>query len=404
MTARDEQGGGWVRGVAGRVVAVVAGAVGGFSGRIGWRERRRTLGLYAILAVQAGVAAAIAWTVAHEVLGHPSPVFAPTAAVGTIAAAIGRRTRRTIELLIGVLAGLLVGDALIAIIGTGPWQIGTVVTLAILLALTLSRGGQVVSQAGGSAVLIATLAPFQRGLEVPRIIDATIGGLTALVVVAFLPANPVRLIHRSARPLFATLMDQLHTAAHGMTTGDANQVAQARDTLARLDPQVKLLNDAISGAQEAVAVSPLRWHRRAEFEHYERGSRSIGLAVGGAYEMLRRAATAIRDGERLPAGLPAAIHHLSDAIALLQIEAESGHHTNRTEEVLIMAVDRAAEAYDEGVDFSGSVVVAQIRTVATDLLRTLGYQEPEASELVRNRFDHRGATNTAGHPADTDGS
>ncbi|MFI7078636.1 aromatic acid exporter family protein [Micromonospora sp. NPDC049903] len=389
MTATDERDSGWLRGAVGSAVGVVARAVGGISAQIGWRERRRTLELYAILAVQAGVAAAVAWTVAHQVLGHPSPVFAPSAAVGTIAAAIGRRTRRTVELLIGVLAGIVVGDALIWVIGTGPWQIGTVVTLAILLALTLSRGGQVVTQAGGTAVLIATLAPVQRGLEVPRIIDATIGGLAAVLVVAVLPVNPVRLVQRAARPLFTVLMEQLHKGADGMSAGDAEAVARARDALTALDPQVKLIKDAVAGAQEAVAISPARWHRRTDFEHYERGVRYLDLAVRGCQELLRRAATAVRDDEPVPAGLPAAVHYFGDALALMQITAESGQHTGRTEGLILKAVDRAGDAYHEGVDFSGSVVVAQIRTVATDLLRTLGCPEAQASESVRQRFGRR---------------
>nr|WP_277351242.1 FUSC family protein [Micromonospora sp. HNM0581] len=345
--------------------------------------------MYAILAVQAGVAAAVAWTLAHELLGHPSPVFAPSAAVGTIAAAIGRRARRTLELLVGVLAGLLVGDALIMVIGTGPWQIGTVVTLAILFALTMSRGGSVVTQAGGTAVLIATLSPIQGGLEVPRVIDAVIGAISAVLVVAVLPVNPVRIIQRAARPLFAALIEHLHDAADGMSRGDAAKVARARDGLFGLSSQLALLNDAVTGAQEAVAVSPARWHRRREFEHYQRGIRYLDLAVGGGQEMLRRAATAVHDDEPIPTGLAAAVDYFGDALALLQVEAESQQHSKRSEQLVLKAVDYAAEAYDEGVGFSGSVVVAQIRTVATDLLRSIGRDEEEAVAVVRRRFEDR---------------
>ncbi|MEV4711210.1 FUSC family protein [Micromonospora sp. NPDC049374] len=373
----------------GRVEAEVASTVSRISRRINWRERRRSLELYGILAVQAGVSAALAWTLAHELLNHPSPVFAPSAAVGTIAAAIGRRTRRTVELLVGVLAGLLVGDALIMVIGTGPWQIGTVVTLAILLALTMSRGGAVVTQAGGTAVLIATLSPIQRGLEVPRVIDAVIGAISAVAVVALLPVNPVRIIQRAARPLFAALIEHLHDAADGMSRRDAAAVAAARDGLYGLSPQLALLNDAVSGAQEAVAVSPARWHRRGVFEHYQRGTRYLDLAVGGGQEMLRRAATAVRDDEPVPPGLAAAVHYFGDALALLQVEAESRQHTNRSEQLVLKAVDRAAEAYNEGVGFSGSVVVAQIRTVASDLLRSLGCHDEEAVAVIRRRFEGR---------------
>lgn len=355
--------------------------------RLGWQERRRTLELYAILAVQAGVAAAVAWTVAHELLHRPSPVFAPTAAVGAVAASIGRRSRRTVELLVGVLAGILLGEALIAVIGTGPWQIGTVVTIAILAGLVLGHGGQVVTQAGGTAVLVATLAPAQRGLELPRVIDAIVGGLAALAVVAVLPLNPIRIVRRSAHPLFGTLIEQLHTAADGMASGDADQVADARDQLNQVEPKLKLVEEAVAGAVEAVAVSPFRWHQRMALEQYERGVRYLGTAVRGTQELLRRATTAVRDGEPIPYGLTAAVRNFGDALALLLVEAENEQRSHRSEALIRKAVARAAEAYDDGVGFSGNVVVAQVRTVATDLLTSIGLKQEEASTTVRECFE-----------------
>src|SRR5690606_25615190 len=127
--------------------------------------------------------------------------------------------------------GIILGEVLIAIIGTGPWQIATVVTIAILAGLVLNHGGQVVTQAGGTAVLVATLAPTQTGIGLPRGVDAVVGGLAALAVVAVLPISPVRVVQRSAHPLFGTLSEQLHLAAEGMAMGDAEQVAGTRDRL-----------------------------------------------------------------------------------------------------------------------------------------------------------------------------
>ena len=76
------------------------------------------------LALQAGLAAALAWFVAHDVIGRPAPFFAPIAAVITLASSVGQRAKRTIELVVGVAIGIGIGDAIILLIGTGPWQIG----------------------------------------------------------------------------------------------------------------------------------------------------------------------------------------------------------------------------------------------------------------------------------------
>ena len=73
------------------------------------------------LALQAGVAAGLAWYVAHDLIGRPAPFFAPIAAVITLASSVGQRLRRTTELVIGVAIGIGVGDSLILLIGSGPW-------------------------------------------------------------------------------------------------------------------------------------------------------------------------------------------------------------------------------------------------------------------------------------------
>jgi hypothetical protein len=73
--------------------------------------RRRHLEVTIVIAAQCGLAAALSWMAAHRLFGVAMPVFAPTAAVGTIVAALGQRARRTAELLVGVAGGILVSDA-----------------------------------------------------------------------------------------------------------------------------------------------------------------------------------------------------------------------------------------------------------------------------------------------------
>jgi hypothetical protein len=57
------------------------------------RASYRRLRTYLIVAVQAGLAAALSWVVARQLLGNREPTFAPAAAVGVIAAALGNRAR-----------------------------------------------------------------------------------------------------------------------------------------------------------------------------------------------------------------------------------------------------------------------------------------------------------------------
>ncbi|MBQ0900553.1 aromatic acid exporter family protein [Micromonospora sp. U21] len=161
------------------------------------RARAWRLRLFGLLAVQAGIAAALAWFVGYQFLDNPSPVLAPTTAVGTavgiVAASMGSRLRRTVELLAGVVLGLAVADTLVPLFGIGAWQTGAVVVLAIVVAILLKGGGSLLTQAGGTAVLIATLEPPVRELSVPRFVDAAVGGLIGLAVgLLLVPIHPQR--------------------------------------------------------------------------------------------------------------------------------------------------------------------------------------------------------------------
>ncbi|MGN9777685.1 FUSC family protein [Micromonospora sp. H33] len=199
-------------------ITVRARRRGGEAGRL----RLRQLEIVLVVAVQCGLAAALSWVIAHEVLDRPAPVFAPSAAVGTIVAALGQRAKRTFELMLGVGLGLLTSDLLVLVIGFGPWQIGLVVTLAIAVALLLTgRSGALVAQAGSTAVLIATLSPTTRELELPRILDAVVGGIVGLVVsVVLLPINPMHVLDRAGAPIVETLYAQLREVAHALRQRD----------------------------------------------------------------------------------------------------------------------------------------------------------------------------------------
>ncbi|MET7967137.1 FUSC family protein [Micromonospora sp. NPDC005305] len=236
-------------------------------GRAAGRLRLRLLEVTVVIAVQAGLAAALAALLAQRLLGPGAHVFAPAAAVGTIATAIGQRARRTFELLVGVGLGIVVGDVLRDLLGSGSWQTGLVVTLAIATALLVAgRGGALVGQAGGTAVLIATLAPVEPGLELPRIFDALVGGVVGLGVVALLlPVNPLRVLDRATEPIVTALTTELDAVARALTTRDADAATRSLERMRGLDADVGRLNDALSGAEEVVTLAPVRWRRRARF-------------------------------------------------------------------------------------------------------------------------------------------
>lgn len=356
------------------------------------RDRAKRVRVGGVIAVQAGLAASLAWLVAHQVLGNPDPVFAPIVAVGTLAASVGQRVRRIVELILGVGLGVAVGDLFLAAVGTGLWQIGAIVMLSIVAALILGGSVAVVLQSASTAVLIATLSPSVSNLEIPRFVDALVGGATALIVTAVLiPINPLRVINKAAGPALDMLGEQLNSTAEALASRDAGRAELAMERLRRNKAELQALTDAVAGAKESTVLAPASWrYRRGILRHYAAAAEPIDRAMRNSGTLIRRSVTLIEDREPVPAELGRAVQALADSVGLLRKEFASGKVPAEARARARDAVRSAGVAYKAGVGFSGSVVVAQVRTAASDILVASGIGQAEANRHVRDAFDRRG--------------
>jgi uncharacterized membrane protein YgaE (UPF0421/DUF939 family) len=355
------------------------------------RDRIRQIEINVMIAVQAGVAATISWVIAAEILHTPQPVFAPAAAVGTIASSVGQRLRRTIALIFGVAVGIGIGDVLILLAGPGAWQLGLIVTAAVILAILLSGRGVLVAQAGGTAVLIAALHPTVGRLEYPRFVDALVGGGVGMVVVLLLlPLNPRRIVQRAASYPIEELAQRLKVTAQALASRDSVRAWQAVEGLGAMESDLETLKAAVQGAKEVVQLAPARWHRRQTLALFSQGAEHLEDAVWSSRSLARRAVTMIDDNEPIPAGLPIAVDRLSEGVRLLHDEFRNGRVPEEARRRVLRAVHEASRAYAEGVGLSGGSVVAQLRTAANDLLRATGIDEDDANRLI-----HQAAEPTA---------
>src|SRR4029077_15423795 len=107
--------------------------------------------------VPSSLAAGLARSPAPALIGATRAFFAPIAALIALGVGVSNRPRRVAELTLGVVVGIGVAELLIWGIGRGTWQLGLAVLLAMTLAVLVGGGPLFVSQAGSSAVLVATL-------------------------------------------------------------------------------------------------------------------------------------------------------------------------------------------------------------------------------------------------------
>ncbi len=108
--------------------------------------------------LQTAVAAVGAWYIALLFGVESRPAFASIAAVVSLGAAFAERRQRAVQLIAGVMLGIVLADLLVRAIGNGMPQIGALVVLAMLAAVVLGGGELLVTEAAVSAILVATLS------------------------------------------------------------------------------------------------------------------------------------------------------------------------------------------------------------------------------------------------------
>lgn len=344
-----------------------------------WRKRLGTFGLIGPSIAQCAVGAALAWLVAVHLLGHPNPLFAPVSVMICVGIGFGRRLRRLAELVIGVSLGVGVGDLLVSWIGSGPWQLAFVIALAMTVAWLLSSSELFVSQAGSSAVLVAMLVPGADGGGLDRMVDALTGGVVGIAAVALLPASPLTIAGRHLSGVLDAFSTMLEQAAEAIEKGDADLAAEALECGRRTQTAVEEFTAALDNSKEIIRISPLRWHHRARLARYQTAALPVDLALRNARVLVRRTLAAMGEPMPPPVALAELLREVSEAALLLQLELGAGREPTLARQALLAV---AARERPKNLGFSANVIIAQLRSIAVDMLQATGMDHDEASATL----------------------
>jgi uncharacterized membrane protein YgaE (UPF0421/DUF939 family) len=330
---------------------------------------------------QCALAAAIAWLVAADLLGHERPFFAPIAVVLCVGAGLGQRIRRVAELVVGVSVGIGVGDLLVSQIGTGAWQIALVVALAMTVAVLLDSGALITLQAGSSAVLVATLIPPGGTGGLDRMVDALVGGLVGLVAIALFPGNPASLTRPQGRRLLDELAAALTGAARAVQERDPHPAEEALERARGTQQAVNDYMTALATAREIIVLSPVRRRRRRRaLDRYLTAAVPADHALRNARVLLRRTALALHSSEPVPENLAVMLDRLADCAAALGRDLGDDREIARTRAELERTAAMLGDVPRTG--FSAQVVAAQARSIAVDLLQATGRDYDQASATL----------------------
>lgn len=378
---------------AGAGVRAAAASLSRLAPRQGLSRARSTV----IFALQAALSAGLAYWVATDIIGHDNAFFAPIAGVISLGLSGGKRIRRGFEIVLGASVGIGIGDLVISWIGDGPWQIGVVVFAAILLAVVVDRGPLVPTQAASSAVLVATLIPPGDQGAFDRVVDALVGGLIGLLVLAVVPKNPLRAVRREMSGLIAKASLVLDDVADGIEDTDPGVINRALTTARGTQTSVNAMLQAMSGGEEVVSISPIYWSARRYAKSIDRVLVPVDNIMRNTRVLARRAEIMVNDGVSPNPGLTRLIRDLSDALGhLATLHAEGG--SRFTDEELLELPEitrrlqvlggRADVALARGSGLSGRVVLAQCRSIIVDALQVCGMSRESAMAALRPTVKH----------------
>ena len=276
---------------------------------------------------QTSVASGLAWYLAHDVLAHPQPFFAPIASAVCLSISNVLRGQRAVQMMIGVTLGIGTGSVVWGLLGTGPVPIGVVVLVALSVAVVIGRGfiGQGMMFANQTVVSsILVLALPRSGVGYERIYDALIGGCLALVFAVLLfPADPLRVLRRAR----IGVLDTLHGVLSRTADFAAGRRQPARDwplsAVDRVHEQVGDLIQARATARQVVRLSPRRWRMRDIVRGADHQAVHVALLAVSVLQLARVVAPALDGCNWLPQPVHAVLAELVAAVALADTDPDA---------------------------------------------------------------------------------
>lgn len=330
---------------------------------------RRRLRPHLAAILQTATAALAAWWLAILLLPNERPAFASIAAVICLGVTHGQRRSRAVQLLGGVVLGITVASLLLFLIGTGPWQIALLVVLAMSAALFFGGGELLVSEAAISAILLASLEQTSNGFSADRILEGMIGGGVGLVVASLLlPPDPVSMVGQVAQTVFGKLGRTLEETALALEHNDPAVAESALHAARGIDEDVEALESMLLVAGETARYAPQRRAGLPHVQRYQETMPQIDFAVRNTRVLARYAARQVRAGERAPE-LAGAVRELADAVWVLAAQYEQPDRPTKLRELALQAARSAEDIHDRAPSLMTTQIVAQIRTVAVDLVR-----------------------------------
>lgn len=345
------------------------------------RVRKRLLPI-----MQTGLASGFAYFLAHDLAGHARPFFAPISVVIIIGMTGGDRVSKSVDMALGCIIGVLVGDLIFYRLGDGGWQIAVIVAGSLLIASFFSSSVLVNNQAAIGAILIATIMP--PGAEVTgidRTIDAIIGCVVAMATIALIPQAPMQSARAEVSKVLGIMSSVLDDVADGMRNHNPDVIDEALELIRGTQTGIDDLAAAIKAGQETSLVSPFLWGTRRYINSLARVIPPVDNAVRTTRVLARRARVLADDND---SATPAQIE-LLDSLSQVCLELSEVYDVDSrvaqatvipqcVKELRQAAQEASMDLIPENGVLSAYAILAQTRSLIVDLLMVCGMSHESA--------------------------
>nr|BBX79540.1 hypothetical protein MFLOJ_33270 [Mycobacterium florentinum] len=277
---------------------------------------------------EASVAAGVAWYIAHDVLGHPDPFFAPIAAAVCVSASTVFQAQRAVQNIVGVALGICLGSTVVQLFGT-EWiamaaTVFAVFCVAVLLGQgILARDLTFANQAAGSAILVMALSVGTDSVF-QRLQEALIGGGVALVLsILLFPPNPRAALRGARVGVFAALSDLLAETEDRIGGAAAIPSGWQYAAVDRLHERLEVLAKARTHARHLAWIAPRRWPARDAVRGAERQAAQVAVLAGSLLYLARAVTTAFTVSGSIPPPVHDAIGELEAGLTLGETDPDS---------------------------------------------------------------------------------
>ncbi|MCI4012994.1 FUSC family protein [Brevibacterium sp. ZH18] len=345
--------------------------------------------------IQIPIAATAAYTFCVFVLGHPYPFLAAVASAVGIGPVADRRLRRALEIGIGATFGVLVGEILVNVYGSGIWQLAVTLSIGLFIGTMLNSGGIFITQIAVQSVYVIVVPASASSMPFPRTLDALAGSMCAILLALLIPRDA----RKVPRGLAANMLDEISAVLEMMSKAlrDAD-VGLATRALTRARETQDIIDSwgsSLKISREAAKINARGRRHSAEVTRLSRAHTHADRAMRTIRVIARRVVGITEFGVEKPI-IAGYVGSLSDGSKKLEVALRRGTDRALAEAALAEAASSLDPRAESTWDIHDESLVLLLRPVAVDLLEACGL----TNEGAQNRLPSLSEDKAEGPPAE----